>query len=140
MIIGLDHIAVAVESLESTIPHLVGGLGLRHTASEEVSYQHVRVASLEGGGVTIELVEKTSDESPITGFLEKRGPGVHHIAYRVEDLDAALEELKAAGVRLIDEKGRPGAFGKRIAFIHPKATGGILFELCEETSGKDDEP
>jgi methylmalonyl-CoA epimerase len=140
MIIGLDHIAVAVESLESAIPPLVKGLGLRHTATEEVDYQHVRVASVEGGGVTIELVQKTSDESPITGFLAKRGPGVHHIAYRVEDLDAALQELKAAGVRLIDETPRPGAFGKRIAFIHPKATGGILFELCQEASGKEGAP
>ena len=80
----------------------------------------------------IELIEKTSDDSPIARFLEKRGPGIHHIAYAVDDLDSALAALKSAGVRLIDETPRQGAFGKRIAFIHPRATGGLLIELCDD--------
>lgn len=132
MIEGLAHIGVVVKSIEEAIPALVEVLGLEHTTTEEVPDQKVRVAALEGGRQVIELIEKTSDDSPIARFLERRGPGIHHIAFQVGDLDAALGRLKTAGVRLIDEQPRPGAFGKRIAFIHPKATGGILIELCDD--------
>ena len=132
MLEGLNHIGIAVDSLEEAISALCKGLGLKHVATEDVPDQKVRVAALEGGGPVIELVEQTSSDSPISRFLEKRGPGIHHIAYQVADLEEALRNLKASGVRLIDEVPRPGAFGKRIAFIHPSATGGILIELCDE--------
>jgi methylmalonyl-CoA/ethylmalonyl-CoA epimerase len=128
---GLDHIGIAVHRLDEAIPALVKVLGLRHVSTEEVPDQGVRVAALEGGGQTIELLEKTAESSPIARFLERKGPGVHHVAYEVEDLEGTLRSLKAAGVRLIDESPRPGAFGKRIAFLHPGATGGVLIELCE---------
>ena len=139
MIQGLAHIGVAVRRLDDAIPALVGALGLKHVSTEEVPDQKVRVASLEGGGQTIELLEKTSDDSPIAGFLERKGPGIHHIAFDVTDLDETLRRLKAEGVRLIDETPRKGAFGKRIAFVHPKATGGILIELCDD-GGKEGSP
>lgn len=132
MIEGLEHIGVAVHRLDDAIPALVGALGLRHVSTEEVPDQKVRVAALEGGGQVIELIEKTSEKSPIARFLEKKGPGVHHIAFRVADLEEALRSLKKAGVRLIDEAPRSGAFGKRIAFVHPSSTGGVLIELCDD--------
>ena len=132
MIEGLAHIGVVVRSIEESLPALVAALGLEHTATEEVPSQKVRVAALEGGGQVIELVEQTSDDSPISRFLEKRGPGIHHIAFKVDDLEATLARLREAGVTLIDATPRPGAFGKRIAFLHPKSTGGILIELCDD--------
>lgn len=131
MLEKLDHIGVAVHRLDEAIGALVKALGMRHVATEEVPDQKVRCAALEGGGQVIELLEKTSDESPIARFLERKGAGVHHLAFRVADLDEALRTLKGLGTRLIDEAPRPGAFGKRIAFLHPGATGGILIELCD---------
>ena len=136
MIQGLAHIGVAVDSLDEAIPLLVGALGLKHVATEEVPEQKVRVAALEGGGQVIELVEKTADDSPIARFLEKRGPGIHHLAFKVASLEESIGRLKAAGLRLIDETPRHGAFGKRIAFIHPSATGGVLIELCDDGPGQ----
>ncbi len=132
MIEGLAHIGVVVRSIEESLPALVQALGLEHISTEEVPSQKVRVAALEGGGQVIELVEQTSDDSPIAKFLEKRGPGIHHIAFKVDDLEATLARLREAGVMLIDPTPRPGAFGKRIAFLHPRATGGILIELCDD--------
>lgn len=127
----IDHIGIAVESIDSWIGFYRDLLGLEHTSSEEVAEQKVRVAFLTIGDSRIELLEPTSPDSPIAGFLEKRGGGLHHISLKVDDIEEALEKHKRAGARLIDEHSRVGAHGMRIAFIHPKASGGVLLELCQ---------
>ncbi len=127
----LDHVGIAVESLDEATRLYAGLLGLESVGTELVEEQRVRTAFLPLGESEVELLESTDPEGPLAAFIAKRGPGVHHIAYRVEDLDAALAELRAAGVRLIDEAPRYGAGGARIAFIHPKSAGGVLVELCE---------
>ena len=127
----LDHVGIAVESLGSALPVWEGVLGLVCQGTEEVVEQKVRTAFLPIGDTEVELLESTDPEGPIGKFIAARGQGVQHLAFRVDDIDAALEELKAKGVRLIDEKPRYGAGGARIAFLHPKATGGVLIELCQ---------
>jgi methylmalonyl-CoA/ethylmalonyl-CoA epimerase len=136
----LDHIGIAVESLDEALKLYSGLLGLEHVGTELVEEQKVRTAFLplgSGGlggaeaGTELELLESTDPEGPIGKFIAARGQGVQHLAFRVEDIEAALAELKSAGIRLIDEKPRYGAGGARIAFLHPKSTGGVLVELCE---------
>ncbi|MCX7026652.1 MAG: methylmalonyl-CoA epimerase [Spirochaetes bacterium] len=127
----LDHVGIAVEKLDSALPIWEGVLGMVLAGTEEVVEQKVRTAFLPLGGSEIELLEPTDPESPIAKFIAAKGQGVQHLAFRVADLDAALAELKAKGVRLIDEAPRRGAGGARIAFLHPKSTGGVLIELCE---------
>ena len=127
----IDHLGVAVRSITEAGVYYREVLGLSEEAVEEVPEQKVRVAFFGVGAVRIELLEPTDDDSPVARFLEKRGPGLHHVAYRVDDLPAALAALKAAGVRLIDETPRPGAHGMKIAFAHPATTGGVLSEFCE---------
>ena len=127
----IDHIGIAVESIENSLRFYKDLLGLEYEGSEEVAEQNVRIAFLKIGESKIELVEPTSDDSPIAKFLEKRGSGIHHIAITVDNIEAALARHLEAGARLIDEKPRIGAHNMRIAFIHPKASGGVLFELCE---------
>jgi methylmalonyl-CoA/ethylmalonyl-CoA epimerase len=127
----LDHVGIAVEKLDVALPVWEGVLGMVLAGTEEVVEQKVRTAFLPIGGAEVELLEPTDPESPIAKFIAAKGQGVQHLAFRVEDLDAALEELKAKGVRLIDEVPRRGAGGARIAFLHPKSTGGVLIELCE---------
>jgi methylmalonyl-CoA epimerase len=127
----LDHVGIAVEKLDAALPVWEGVLGMVLAGTEEVVEQKVRTAFLPIGGTEVELLEPTDPESPIAKFIAAKGQGVQHLAFRVEDLDAALEELKAKGVRLIDEVPRRGAGGARIAFLHPKSTGGVLIELCE---------
>jgi len=127
----IDHLGVAVRSIEESSRLYRDVLGMRDSGVEEVAEQKVRVAFFPIGDTQIELLEPTADDSPIAKHLEKKGPGLHHIAYQVEDLAAALEALKAAGVRLIDETPRCGAHGMKIAFLHPKSTDGVLTELCE---------
>jgi methylmalonyl-CoA/ethylmalonyl-CoA epimerase len=129
----IDHIGIAVESIDSWIGFYRDLLGLEYTGSEEVAEQKVRVAFLTIGESRIELLEPTSHESPIAGFLEKRGAGMHHIALRVDNIEEALSRHKEAGARLIDESARIGAHGTKIAFIHPKTSGGVLLELCQES-------
>lgn len=131
MLKGLDHIGVAVNSIDESLPFYRDVLGMEYLKTEEITDQSVRVAFLDVGGVHVELVEPTSPDGAIAKHLEKRGPGLHHLAYVVEDCAAALEELKAKGVKLIDELPRVGAGGKLIAFVHPKATGGVLTEIVE---------
>jgi methylmalonyl-CoA/ethylmalonyl-CoA epimerase len=128
----IDHIGIAVESIEKWIGFYKDVLGLEYGGSEEVAEQKVRVAFLKIGESQIELLEPTSEDSPIAKFLEKRGGGIHHIAVKVDDIDAALARHHKAGARLIDNEPRIGAHNMRIAFIHPKASGGVLLELCEE--------
>jgi methylmalonyl-CoA/ethylmalonyl-CoA epimerase len=131
MINQIDHIGIAVRSLEKSLPFYRDQLGMVLEGTEEVAEQKVRVAFLAVGESRIELLEPTADDSPVARFLEKNGEGIHHLAYRVADLEASLAALKTEGVRLIDEKPRAGAHGARIAFLHPKASGGVLTELCQ---------
>ncbi len=127
----LDHIGIAVESLETSSTFYRDVLGIESGGVEEVPDQRVRVAFFSLGESKIELLEPTAEDSPIAQFIAKRGAGIHHMAVRVDDLPAALEQARAAGIRLIDEQPRVGAGNARIAFVHPKSTGGVLLELCE---------
>lgn len=129
----VDHIGVAVKDLKKALEFWEKTLGIPCVGVEEVAEQKVRTAFLPVKDTEIELLEPTADDSPVAKFIEKRGEGIHHIALRVENLEEALEELKARGVQLIDEKPRYGAGGARIAFVHPKATGGVLLELSERS-------
>jgi methylmalonyl-CoA/ethylmalonyl-CoA epimerase len=130
-ILHIDHIGVASKDMAEAIKFFVEKLGMEAKGFETIEDQKVRVAFLPLGEGEIEILESTSPDGPVAKFIEARGEGVQHIALRVDDLDSALEELKAKGVRLIDEKPRIGAGGARIAFIHPKETHGVLLELCE---------
>ena len=127
----INHIGIAVNSLDASIPFYRDVLGMAFEGTEEVADQKVKVAFLAVGESRIELLEPTASESPIARFLEKNGEGIHHLAYQVDDLEATLTRLKSEGVRLVDEVPRAGAHGTRIAFLHPKASGGVLTELCE---------
>lgn len=130
---NLYHVAVAVRNINEVEKLYETALGLKVGHREVVEDQGVRTSMLlpEKGGAAVELLEPLSDESPISKFLEKRGEGIHHICFLVDDIEAALERLKTEGVRLIDESPRPGAYHSRVAFIHPKATNGVLIELAE---------
>lgn len=127
----VDHIGIAVKSIDEALKFWEGTLGVKCHGVEEVADQKVKTAFLPLKDTEIELLEGTSIESPVSKFIDAKGEGIHHLAIRVENLEAALEELKAKGVRLIDEKPRLGAGGAKIAFLHPKSTGGILLELSE---------
>ena len=131
---GLDHLGVAVESLDATLPLYHDMLGLELLYTETVESDRVKVAVLEFGGGHLELLEPTDPDSPVAKFIEKRGPGLHHVALRVKDCGSALEAVAEAGFRLIDRTPRVGAGGKLIGFIHPKSTGGVLLELCQPGS------
>lgn len=127
----IDHVGIAVHSLEEASRLYRDVLGLKAGETEEISDQKVRVTFFQVGEVRVELLEPTAADSPIARFLEKKGPGLHHIAYRVKNLPATLVALKVAGVQLIDETPRDGAGGMKIAFAHPKSTDGVLTEFCE---------
>ena len=127
----IDHIGVATNGIEEAASFYRDTLGLVVTEIEEVANQKVRAAMLPIGESRIELLEATSEDSPISKFLAKRGPGIHHIAVRVEDIRASLAELKQKGTRLIDEEPRVGASGCLVAFIHPSSAGGVLLELVQ---------
>ena len=131
MVRKVDHIGVAVSNLEEALKIYTDVLGLTLHGTEVVEEQKVRVAFMPVGDTEIELLESTDPEGPIAKFIEKRGEGIQHIAFRVDDIEEALEQMRQKGVRLIDEKPRYGAGGARIAFLHPKSTGGVLVELCE---------
>ena len=127
----LDHIGIAVEKIDAALPVWEGMLGLVLQGTEEVVEQKVRTAFLPVGDSEVELLESLDPEGPIGKFIAAKGQGVQHLAFRVDNIDRALAELKGKGVRLIDETPRYGAGGARIAFLHPKSTGGVLIELCE---------
>jgi methylmalonyl-CoA/ethylmalonyl-CoA epimerase len=131
MLTKINHIGIAVKSLDEALPFYRDNLGMALAGIEEVTGQKVRVAMLQVGESMIELLEPTSEESPVAKFIEKNGPGIHHIAYEVADIDTAITTLLADGARMIDEKPRHGAHGTRIAFIHPKSSNGVLTELCQ---------
>lgn len=127
----IDHIGIAVPDLDIAMAPYVEGLGISVDHEEEVASQKVRVAMLPVGETNIELLEPTSEDSPIAKFLGRKGPGIHHIALAVDDIEAALQRMTDAGVRMIDTEPRPGAGGTRVAFAHPKAFNGVLIELVE---------
>ena len=127
----VDHVGIAVKDLAASVKWYEETLGLHSKGTEVVQEQQVTVAFLPCGDSELELLESTPPEGPIARFIEKNGEGIQHIAIRVDDIDAALAELKEKGVRLIDQTPRYGAGGARIAFLHPKATHGVLLELCE---------
>lgn len=128
----IEHLGIAVKSLDEAIPYYENVLGLKCFAIEEVPDQKVKTAFFKVGETKIELLEPTSDDSPIAKAIEKRGEGIHHVAYAVEDGVAnALAEVEGKGIRLIDKAPRKGAEGLNIAFLHPKSTVGVLTELCE---------
>ena len=127
----IEHIGIAVKNLEESIKYYEEVLGLKCYAIEEVKDQKVKTAFFKVGQTKIELLEATSEESTIAAFIEKRGEGIHHIAYCVDDVAKSLGDAEGKGVRLIDKAPRNGAEGLHIAFLHPKSTGGVLTELCE---------
>lgn len=133
MVGKVDHIGIAVKSIDEALKFYEDVLGIKCVEQEVVEEQHVRTAFLPVGDTEVELLESTSDDGPIAKFIEKKGEGIQHIAYKVDNIEKALEELKAKGIRLIDEKPRMGAGGAKIAFLHPKSTFGVLIEICERS-------
>lgn len=127
----IEHLGIAVKSLDEAIPFYENILGLKCYAIEEVAEQKVRTAFFKVGQTKIELLEATDPESAIAKFIDKKGEGIQHVAFAVEGLQDNLDELAAKGVRLIDARPRKGAEGLNIAFVHPKSTFGVLTELCE---------
>ena len=128
----IEHIGIAVVSLETAIPYYETLLGIKCYATEEVADQKVKTAFFKVGQTKIELLESTDPEGPIGKFLEKKGPGVHHLAFAVDNVNSALQQANEAGIQLIDKQGRKGAEGLKIGFLHPKSTLGVLTELCSE--------
>ncbi len=131
MLSKINHIGIAVQSIEVALPFYRDQLGMEFLGSEEVAGQMGKVAMLGIGESKIELLEPTSPDSPVAKFMEKSGQGIHHIAYEVADLEAAIAKMIAEGARMIDEKPRQGAHGTLIAFVHPKSSYGVLTELCQ---------
>lgn len=132
----IEHIGIAVKSLEEAIPYYEKVLGLECYNIEEVADQKVKTAFFRVGQTKIELLESTDPEGTIAKFIEKKGEGVHHIAFAVDNVEGALADCEAAGVRLIDKAPRGGAEGLSIAFLHPKSTMGMLTEFCEDKNKK----
>lgn len=128
----IEHIGIAVKSIEEHLPYYEGVLGLKCYNIETVEDQKVKTAFFKVGQTKIELLEPTDETSTVAKFIEKRGEGIHHIAYATNNVNEALAEAEAKGIRLIDKQGRPGAEGLTIGFLHPKFTGGVLTEFCEK--------
>ncbi|NMD70219.1 methylmalonyl-CoA epimerase [Bacillus sp. DNRA2] len=132
MVKKVDHIGIAVKSLQDHLSFYTETLGLHLESIEEVPTQRVKVAFIHVGETKLELLEPTSDDSPIAKFIEKRGEGIHHVALGVTSIKERIEEMKEKGIRMIDDEPRPGAHGTKVAFMHPKSTGGVLYEFCEK--------
>jgi len=130
----INHLGIATRGIDEALKFWENALGLKNVHTETVEDQKVRVAMLPIGESRIELLEPTSEDSPISKFLEKRGGGIHHIAVEVKDIEASLAKLKSEGARLIDEKPRIGAEGCLVAFVHPSSTGGVLLELVQNVN------
>ena len=135
---GLAHVAIAVRAADPLVESLVGSLGAVRGAEELLDGGALRVVFLHLGPLTLELLEPRSPDHTVARFLERRGEGLHHVGLAVDDLEAALEQCRRGGVRLIDEAPRPGAHGTHVAFLHPKSLGGVLLELCQKA--KPDSP
>ena len=131
MIQGIDHIGIAVRSIEEQLRFYRDTLGLKAIEIETVEDQQVRVAVIQLGATRVELLEPTSDQSPIAVFLERKGEGLHHLALATDNIGQQIAELRDQGVRMIDEEPRQGAAEALIAFVHPKSAGGVLTELCQ---------
>lgn len=131
----VDHIGIAVQNMEESIAYYTETLGLKLLKVEEVESQQVKVAFIDAGNVKIELLEPMSEKSTIHSFIEKRGQGIHHIAFGVTGIEERMQELREKGVRLLSEGPQPGAGGAQVAFLHPKDSYGVLYELCDK-SGK----
>lgn len=131
MKVHVDHIGIAVANIDEALAFYRDALGLEVEAPEVVPSERVKAYFIQTGESALELLEATAEDSPIARYVGKRGPGLHHITLRVDDIGAALEQLKARGVRLIDESPRPGAHGSLVAFIHPSSAHGVLIELKE---------
>ena len=132
MKVTLDHVGIAVGALDAALAFYRDVLGLELDVPEDVPSQRVRAHFIAVGESTLELLEATTEDSPIAKFVAKRGPGLHHVCLRVDDIKAALAELKARGVRVIDETPRPGAHHSLVAFLHPSSTHGVLVELKQK--------
>jgi methylmalonyl-CoA/ethylmalonyl-CoA epimerase len=135
MIKRIDHIAIAVNDMDEAARFYTDTLKLDLSGVEVVTEQKTKVGFLKIGESNVELVQPASDDSPLVKFLETRGPGIHHICLEVRDIEKEVEELKKLGVRMIDETPRPGAHNTKVAFIHPKSSGGVLIELNELPEG-----
>ena len=133
MIRGLAHVGIAVRSLEPAIERWTRGLGFTHEHTETLESMGLRLAFLRSGDAVIELLEATRPDAAVAKFLEKRGEGIHHLSFFVDDMKSALAAAEAAGLELIDRAPRPGSHGTEIAFLHPRALGGVLVELCRRT-------
>jgi methylmalonyl-CoA/ethylmalonyl-CoA epimerase len=134
---AINHIGIAVRSIDAQRPFYEESLGAVFEGTEEVADQKVRVGFFRVGDVRLELLEPSDPSSTIAAFLDKRGEGLHHVAYTVDDIESRIRELQQGGVRMIDETPRPGAHHTRIAFLHPKSSCGVLTELCEPIAGQD---
>jgi methylmalonyl-CoA/ethylmalonyl-CoA epimerase len=130
----IEHIGIAVKNLDESIKYYENILGLKCYSVEEVHDQKVKTAFFLVGQTKIELLESTDPEGPISKFIEKKGEGIHHIAFATKNLNDSLKEIESKGIQLIDKVGRKGAEGLNIAFLHPKSTGGVLTELCEKVN------
>lgn len=132
----VDHIGIAVKNLDETIPYYTETLGLKVLKIEEVASESVRVAFIDAGNVKLELLEPMSDQSAIHSFIEKKGEGIHHIAFGVEGIEERMNELREKGVRILNEQPKIGAGGAQVAFLHPKSSFGVLYELCDKSGLK----
>lgn len=136
MIKKVDHIGIAVHSIEKTLPFYTDVLKLPLLGQEEVESEKLKVAFLQAGESKIELLEPTSQESAVAKFIEKRGEGIHHIALGVESIEERIKEMKEKGIKMIQDEPKTGAGGAQVAFMHPKSTSGVLYELCERKGKK----
>jgi len=132
----VDHIGIAVKNLDNTIPYYTETLGLNLLHIEEVVTESVRVAFIDAGNVKLELLEPMSSESAIHSFIEKKGEGIHHIAFGVEGIESRMKDLREKGIRILNEQPKIGAGGAQVAFLHPKSSFGVLYELCDKTDLK----
>jgi methylmalonyl-CoA/ethylmalonyl-CoA epimerase len=135
MMKNVDHIGIAVTNMDESVAYYTEVLGLKLLKIEEVPSQRVKVAFIDAGNVKIELLEPTSEESTIHGFIQKKGQGIHHVAFGVTSIEERMVELRDKGVRLLSDGPLPGAGGAQVAFVHPKDSFGVLYELCDK-SGK----
>jgi methylmalonyl-CoA/ethylmalonyl-CoA epimerase len=129
---NVDHIGIAVKNIDDSLDYYVHTLGLTLLAIEEVESQKVRVAFIDAGNIKLELLEPMDEDGAVSKFIEKRGEGIHHIAFGVLDIRSRMVELEKKGVQLLSDKPKPGAGGAEVAFLHPKSSFGVLYELCEK--------